>query len=172
MSGGDNIPGEYCPGGTSGGRPTLGHRDTPMHYLSTRDVASTMAQITSAEDVASEVGLEADELTKPCDSKIIPSLADCFIQWRVIFASLLSTLDIGDVDRENQNEEERRIAALHKWKARNGNAATYEILVDALLSRGEKDQAESLCKKVLTGVVNARNSKLASYSYYNECTEV
>ena len=107
-----------------------------------------MEQI-SAQDVANEVGLAADELSKPCDSSIIPSLADCFRQWKVIFGSLLSDLDLGDVDRENTTEEEKRIAALRKWKARKGCGATYKILVDALLKKGERDQAENLCGKIL-----------------------
>ena len=50
-----------------------------------------MAQI-SAEEVANGVGLAADKLSKPCDNSIIPSLADCFSQWKVIFSSLLSDL--------------------------------------------------------------------------------
>ena len=99
------------------------------------------------EDV-NVVGLAADhdELSKFCDSSIIPSLADCFREWRVIFGSLLSELDLGDVDRENTTEEEKRIAALRKWRDRKGREATYKILVDALLNRGERHQAESLCK--------------------------
>ena len=104
-----------------------------------------MAQI-SVEEVANGVGLAADELSKPCDDSIIPSLADYFSRWRVIFGSLLSDLDLGDVDRENTTEEEKRIAALRKWRDRNGSEATYEILVGALLNRGERHQAESLCK--------------------------
>ena len=107
-----------------------------------------MAQI-SAQDVASEVGLAADELSKPCNNSIIPSLADCFSQWRVTFGSLLGDLDLGDVDRENPTEEEKRIAALRKWKARNGYKATYKVLVDGLLNKGERCQAENLCGKIL-----------------------
>ena len=103
-----------------------------------------MAQ-TLAEDVAKEIGLAADELSKPCDSNIIPSLADFFSQWRVIFASLLSEIDLGDVDRENHTEREKRIAALRKWKGSNGIGATYKVLVSALLGNGEKNQAELLC---------------------------
>jgi hypothetical protein len=114
-----------------------------------------MAQI-SAEEVANRVGLAADELSKPCDSSIIPSLADCFSQWRVIFGSLLSELDLGDVGRNNPTEEEKRIAALRKWKARNGDEATYKVLVDALLNRGERSEAESLCK-ILADHLNNRN---------------
>ncbi len=119
-----------------------------------------MAQI-SAEDVANGVGLAADELSKTCDNSIIPSLADCFSQWRVIFGSLLREVDIGDVDRENCKEEEKRIAALHKWKTRNGRKATYKILVDALLNRGERSEADNLCK-ILSGLadhLSTRNGK-------------
>ena len=112
-----------------------------------------MAQI-SAEEVANGVGLAADELSKPCDNGIIPSLADCFSQWRVIFGSLLSELDLGDVDRENLTEEEKRIAALRKWRARNGRGATYKVIMDVLLNKGERYQAESLCKILLDHLNN------------------
>ena len=104
-----------------------------------------MARI-SAEEVANGVGLAADELSKPCDDSIIPSLADCFSRWRVNFGSLLSEMDLFDVDRGNATEEERRIAALRTWRARNGRNATYKVLVDALLNSGERYQAEFLCK--------------------------
>ena len=102
---------------------------------------------TSVERVAEKVGLPAEELSKPCDNQTIPLLADCFIEWRVIFASLLSEIDLGDVTRENPNSErEKRIAALRKWKNSNGGGATYKVLASVLLSNGNKDQAESLCK--------------------------
>ena len=114
-----------------------------------------MAQISAKDHLAIDL---TDELTKPCDDNIIPSLADCFSQWRVIFGSLLSEIDLDDVRRENDTEEERRLAALRKWKARNGNAATYEILVNALLSKGEKHKAESLCT-ILADQLSNRNSK-------------
>ena len=104
-----------------------------------------MARI-SAEEIANEVGLVADELSKPCDSGIISSLADCFCHWKVIFGPLLSELDLSDINRENLTEEEKRVAALRKWKDRNGSKGTYKILVDALLNKGERYRAESLCK--------------------------
>ena len=103
-----------------------------------------MAQ--TAEDVANEVGLPAEELSKPCDNQNISLLADCFSEWRVIFASLLSNVDLSDVTRENESEKERRRAALRKWKGSNGSGATYKVLVSALLDNGEKDQAEVLCR--------------------------
>ena len=117
-----------------------------------------MAQIT-AEEVANGVGLAAGELSKPCDNNIITSLADCFSQWRVIFGSLLSTIDLGDIDRDKFTEEEKRIAALRTWKARNGSKATYKILVDALLNRGERLDAENLCKILADHSMSDKNGK-------------
>ena len=96
--------------------------------------------------MGTDLGLAADELSKPCDSNIISSLADYFSEWRVLFASLLSEVDLGDVDREKRTEEEKSIAALRKCKARNGLGATYEALVSSLLNKGEKNLAESLCR--------------------------
>ena len=55
--------------------------------------------------VANGIGLAADELTKPCDGSIIPSLADCCSLWNVIFGSLPNDLDLSDVDKKNSVEE-------------------------------------------------------------------
>ena len=104
-----------------------------------------MAKVT-AEDVANGVDLAVDELSKPCDSNIIPSLADCFLEWEVIFGSLLSEIDVNYVKEDNTTGVNKRMAALRKWRDKNGREATYKVLVDALLNRGERDQAENLCK--------------------------
>ena len=103
----------------------------------------------SAEDVANGVGLAADELSKPCDSNIIPSLADYFLEWEVIFGSLLSEIDINYVKEDNTTGVSKRMAALRKWRDKNGREATYKVLVDALLSSSERYQAENLCRKIL-----------------------
>ena len=116
-----------------------------------------MAQL-SAKELATGLGLAADELLKPCDSNIIPSLADCFSQWKVFFASLLSEIDLNDVDGDNPTQLEKRIAALRKWQARNGDKATYKVLVDTLLMKGEKSQAENLCK-IVADLLSDKNGK-------------
>ena len=113
-----------------------------------RYAPSIIMALISAKDVAREVGLAVDELSKPCDSSHFPSLATFVREWQLIFWNLLNENDRGDVDRENPTASEplKKVAALQKWKSRNGRGATYEVLIDALLSNGEKDQAESLCQ--------------------------
>jgi hypothetical protein len=107
-----------------------------------------MALRISAKDVAGSLGLSLDELSKPCDSNYFPSLATFVREWQLTFWNLLDENDRGDVDRENRTASEplKKVAALQKWKSRNGRGATYEVLVNALLINGELDQAESLCK--------------------------
>ena len=100
----------------------------------------------SSDDLAARFGLGADELRKPCEERLFSNLANFINPWREIFSSLLSRIDIDDINNENNSEQAKRIAALHKWKERKGSEATYKILVRALLDNGVMDQAESMCK--------------------------
>jgi hypothetical protein len=104
--------------------------------------------VVSAKDIATGLGLSIDELSKPCDSKHFPLLASFIHEWQLTFWNLLNENDRGDVEKENSTASEplKKVAALQKWKSRSGRGATYEVLVNALLSNGERYQAESLCK--------------------------
>ena len=65
----------------------------------------------------------------------------------MIFGSLLSDLDLDDVHTENTTEAEKRIAALRKWKGRNGCGATYKILMEVLLDIEVKNTKLSICAR-------------------------
>ena len=77
-------------------------------------------------------------------------MANTVHPWREVFASLLTQVDLNDIDSENygRSEQIKRIAALRKWKTKHGRSATYEILVRALLNIGKVDQAETLCSQL------------------------
>ena len=98
--------------------------------------------------IAAKVGLGTEELSKPCEDCLFPLLANFVHPWRLVFSSLLNEVDLDDVDQENQSrsEQEKRAAALRKWKARKGREATYGILLTAILDGGKVDQAELLCR--------------------------
>lgn len=127
--------------------------DTPIAII-----IITMSQI-SSKDLAAKVGLRADALTKPCESCLFPSVANFINPWRVIFSSLLNEVDLSDIDTENHSEQEKRIAALRKWKARNGNGATYEVLVKTVLDSGEKGQAECMCQYLADQLSHSRQGE-------------
>ena len=101
-----------------------------------------------ALSIAAKVGLSAEELSKPCDDRLFPLLANFVHPWRLVFSSLLSEVDLDDVHRENSSEEEKRLGALRKWKTRNAHKATYGALLGAILDCGKVDQAELLCEQV------------------------
>ena len=62
---------------------------------------------------------------------------------------LLIDLEGPYVKEDNTTGMNRRMAALRKWRDKNGCEATYKVLVDALLSSSERYQAENLCRKIL-----------------------
>ena len=101
-----------------------------------------------ALSIAAKVGLGAEELSKPCEDCLFPLLANFVHPWRLVFSSLLNEVDLDDIDQENQSrsEQEKRAAALRKWKARKGHGATYGVLLGAILDGGKVDQAELLCQ--------------------------
>jgi hypothetical protein len=103
-----------------------------------------------ALSIVAKAGLGAEELSKPCDDRLFASLANFVHPWRLVFSPLLSEVDLDDIDEENQSrsEQEKRVAALRKWKAREGRKATYGVLLGAMLDSGKVDQAELLCEQV------------------------
>jgi hypothetical protein len=103
-----------------------------------------------ALSIAAKVGLSAEELTKPCEDRFFALLANFIHPWRLVFSSLLGKVDLDDIDEENQSrsEQDKRVAALRKWKAREGREATYGVLLGAILDCGKVDQAELLCEQV------------------------
>jgi hypothetical protein len=110
-----------------------------------------MYKLRRAYSIAKNVGLGSEELDRPCEDYLFPKLADIVHPWREVFASLLTQVDLDDIDSENngRSEQTKRIAALRKWKAKYGHGATYEILVRALLNIGKVDQAETMCGQLL-----------------------
>ena len=98
---------------------------------------------------------------RPCDDRLFASLANFVHPWRLVFSSLLSEMDLDDIDEENQSrsEQEKRVAALRKWKAREGRKATYAVLLGAILDSGKVDQAEMLCEQVAIALQSAQNGE-------------
>lgn len=109
-----------------------------------------MSKVLSVLDIANRNGLNTEDVDRPFDESLIPSLANYVHPWSLVFTFLLSEVDLSDIETENigRSEHEKRIAALRKWKAANGHRATYRSLLQALLESGRTDHAESICDKL------------------------
>ena len=110
-----------------------------------------MSSIISPQDVAERVGLDANDLGKPCQENFLPLIAPFVHPWRLVFSHLLTEVELDDVDRENagQPEELKRLGCLRKWKSRNGAEATYKVIVQAAISSDRIDNAEAICRQLL-----------------------
>ena len=105
----------------------------------------------SPQDVAAMVGLPAEKLDKPCEESSLPSLAKFVHPWRHVFSYLLDTVDLEDVESENNGrpEQMKRLDCLRKWKAKCGAQATYGAVVKSVLESGRVDNAEVICRHLL-----------------------
>ena len=110
-----------------------------------------MSSTISPRDVAERVGLDANDLDKPCQESFLPLISPFVHPWRLVFSHLLTEVELDDVDSENagQPEELKRLSCLRKWKSRNGAEATFKIIVEAAISSDRVDSAEAICRQLL-----------------------
>ena len=114
---------------------------------------TVMSSTTSPQEIAARVGLDAEELERPCEEGLFPSFANFVHPWRVVFADLLAPIDLDDVDLECHSEQEKRLGCLRKWKARCGAGATVGVVIESVLKSGSVDNAESMCRCLLPGAI-------------------
>ena len=111
----------------------------------------------SVSEIATRVGLTDHDtlLKRTCEDDLLPFVAGYFHPWREAAPYLsLREIDIDDVERDHGSESERRLGALRKWKASNGQRATYGVVIKALLTVGRVDNAENICSFLLHGECN------------------
>ena len=108
----------------------------------------------SVSEIATRVGLTDHDtlLERACEDDRLQIVAKEFYPWREAAPYLrLSEIDIDDIERDHGSESERRLGALRKWKASNGQRATYGAFIKALLAVGRVDNAENICKFLVHG---------------------
>ena len=130
--------------------------------------------MSSPEDIAARVGLDAKELDKPCEESLVPSLANFVHPWRLIFSYLLGQIDLDDVESENsgRSEQEKRLACLRKWKVRCGARATCGVIVNALLKNGNLEGAEGMCRHLqeITGTLKQEGRSAKASCLQTACS--
>ena len=122
-----------------------------------------MSSKSSPKDIATRVGLDANELDKPCEESLLSSLANFVHPWRLILSCHLDQIDLDDVESENRgrSEQEKRLACLRKWKVRCGARATCGVIVNALLKNGNLEGAEGMCRHLQEITVTKQEGRSA-----------
>ena len=115
-----------------------------------------MAAIT-LEELLEEVGLHCEKLNNSISDDHLRAIAIFLTSWRKVATYLgLSENDLDDVEREEKDEQDKRVKALQKWKGKFGFKATYRMLVEVLLQLAKADIAEKVLL-LLKGMIYTSN---------------
>ena len=105
-----------------------------------------MAAIT-LEELVKEVGVPPEKLNDSISDDHLRAIAIFLTAWRKVAAYLeLSETDLEDIEQEEKDEHMKKLKALQKWKGKFGFKATYQKLVEVLLSLAMADVAEKVCR--------------------------
>ena len=101
----------------------------------------------SLEEVVAQTGIELQRLKQECCDEDILIFASFCDSWNLIGQHLkLTKAQISAIDGDYRTTEEKRVAALQKWKEAFAYKATYQALVESFLSCNMTQQACDICK--------------------------
>jgi len=109
-----------------------------------------MSGVTLAE-LLKEVGVSPIHLDKTCTSEHLQAIALFLESWRTVAPHLgLSKVQVENIENDGKAESEKRQKMLESWKTKYAFKATYMVLVSALLKIGMADQAERVCRLLVS----------------------
>ena len=103
-------------------------------------------------DLAQKYQLTPEMLQQQITDEHILDIQD-FISWRDVgpYLSEIDRMDLNDIQREGDDERDRRRRLLNKWQDRNGDDATYNNMIFAMLRAGKKDNATMVSRLLTPG---------------------
>ena len=92
-------------------------------------------------------GLKDEMLQKKCSKNHIVEIST-FIAWDKVGPRLkeINRDDITGIDKDGHDEGDKRSKLLYLWVERNGEDATYDQMITAMLGAKNKSNAEAVCK--------------------------
>ena len=113
-----------------------------------------------------EVSVHPEKLNESISDDHLHEIAILLTSWRKVATHLeLSESELDDVEREEKDEQMKKLKALQKWKRKIGFKATYRKLVEVLLSLAMADVAEKIC--LLLKGMSIIMSYISSCTLYN-----
>ena len=113
----------------------------------------------SLEDLLSHHGLQRKALESECPQEVRDRIALKLEDWKMVGRCLkFSPEKLKAIDRENETEDQRKVALLDDWAKREGKGATYSKLAEALHQRGRSDLIEMLCNELKKLIVQQEHT--------------
>ena len=104
---------------------------------------------TSLDDILSHYGLERKHLERPCPTDVRITIATRLLDWKTTGRYFgLPEEKLTAIKRDNETEDQRRIALLDCWEKREGSNASCLKLADVLHRRERGDLVDLLCAEV------------------------
>ena len=110
------------------------------------------------EDILSACGLAKERLQQECSREIVLEIATKLKDWKMVGSYLsMPSEKLKAIELENDTEDQRKVALFDTWREREGTAANYTKLTNALYRHGRRDLVESLCKAIATEIASAQS---------------
>ena len=101
------------------------------------------------EDILSHHGLDEKDLERECPQDIRDTIASKIIDWKMAGRYLgFPAAKLAAIDRENDTEDQRKVALLDSWGKREGRGASFLKLAIVLHRRERADLVELMCVAV------------------------
>ena len=110
-----------------------------------------MAAVT-VEELVRAVGIDEAKLNERCTQDCLATISTSVgFDWQLAAPHLgLSGTDVDDIEQEGKKEQEKRRKTLEKWIRKYAFKATYRMLVEAFLKISRADQAEEVCRLLIS----------------------
>ena len=103
----------------------------------------------SLEDLISHHGLKVKDLWLECPRRIMDKIALKLTDWKIAGRFFdLPREKLAAIERDNDTEEQRRVALLDAWGEREGKGATCIKLAEVLHQRERGDLVGLLCDAI------------------------
>ena len=103
------------------------------------------------KDILFHQELEEKDLERECPRDIRDTIASKIIDWKMAGRYLgFPAEKLAAIDRENDTEDQRKVALLDSWGKREGKGASFLKLATALHHRERRDLVELLCENAKT----------------------
>ena len=105
-------------------------------------------------ELMNRYNLKKGALQQRC-SETNMSKIEKFISWQEVGAHLpgINRRDLVDIDIGGTDWANKKRLLLEMWEVRNGKAATYDAMAEAMLRAGKTNEARKLCKILRPGQI-------------------